>query len=418
MHKQNWKWALSLFVLFLGLGTARVLPVTVQTRALSDRVLVLSIAEDTNRNNVVAFKSTAGIVVVDTTMSPSLATAIRKRISAEFGSDDFAYWINTHDHGDHSWGNQVFDDCPGIAHQGCRRILSGADKQLAKAATWVKRLAGVISRLEQKQQALAENSPAKVALKSKIDFYRILHQGLTRFRPTAPAIAFADRMTLNLGDLDLEMTYYGPAHSDNDILILCPQENILLTGDLFVAGMNPHLDSDRLEHLPRWLRVLDQVMAYKDRIRHVVPGHGDFLTVTDLEAKRTFLREQQQAVAGKKPAFREFEKLREQSGLAAALKGMRRLRRKQPGEYFFLEGEWNALGYSLLGEDKAADAVQVLALMVELFPKSFNAYDSLAEACAAAGEVKRAIENYEKSLQLNPENTGALEKIKRLQEKK
>jgi Flp pilus assembly protein TadD len=52
---------------------------------------------------------------------------------------------------------------------------------------------------------------------------------------------------------------------------------------------------------------------------------------------------------------------------------------------------------------------------VRLFPASWNVYDSLGEAYAAAGRKDLAIQNYEKSLQLNPKNdTGkaALEKLK------
>jgi cytochrome c-type biogenesis protein CcmH/NrfG len=51
---------------------------------------------------------------------------------------------------------------------------------------------------------------------------------------------------------------------------------------------------------------------------------------------------------------------------------------------------------------------------VEQYPASWNAYDSLGEAYMAAGDRQRAIENYRKSLQLNPQNTGAIEMLRRL----
>ena len=52
---------------------------------------------------------------------------------------------------------------------------------------------------------------------------------------------------------------------------------------------------------------------------------------------------------------------------------------------------------------------------VKLFPASWNAYDSLGEAYAAAGQKDLAIQNYEKSVQLNPKNDNgkaALAKLK------
>jgi tetratricopeptide (TPR) repeat protein len=41
---------------------------------------------------------------------------------------------------------------------------------------------------------------------------------------------------------------------------------------------------------------------------------------------------------------------------------------------------------------------------VELFPQSWNVYDSLAEAYAVKGEMGLAIKYYERSLELNPDN--------------
>jgi Tfp pilus assembly protein PilF len=41
---------------------------------------------------------------------------------------------------------------------------------------------------------------------------------------------------------------------------------------------------------------------------------------------------------------------------------------------------------------------------VRLYPESWNVYDSLGEAQAKAGDTALAIQNYEKSLQLNPQN--------------
>jgi cytochrome c-type biogenesis protein CcmH/NrfG len=46
--------------------------------------------------------------------------------------------------------------------------------------------------------------------------------------------------------------------------------------------------------------------------------------------------------------------------------------------------------------------------------KSFNVYDSLGEAYMINGQAEYAIKNYEKSLALNPDNTNALEMLKRL----
>jgi tetratricopeptide (TPR) repeat protein len=56
-------------------------------------------------------------------------------------------------------------------------------------------------------------------------------------------------------------------------------------------------------------------------------------------------------------------------------------------------------------------------LNVEAFPESFNTYDSLGEAYAAAGEKELAIRNYEKSLQLNPNSQSGIDALKKLKAK-
>ena len=51
---------------------------------------------------------------------------------------------------------------------------------------------------------------------------------------------------------------------------------------------------------------------------------------------------------------------------------------------------------------------------VEAFPKSGNAYDSLAEGYMDDGDKAQAIANYQKSLQLNPKNRNAVVMLRKL----
>jgi tetratricopeptide (TPR) repeat protein len=108
----------------------------------------------------------------------------------------------------------------------------------------------------------------------------------------------------------------------------------------------------------------------------------------------------------------------EKSGLEAGLKLFRKLKNDPQNTRTFAESDWNALGYKLLNRGRAADAVRVFAITVELYPRSANAYDSLGEAYMKAGDTKKAVENYRKSLELDPKNTNAAEMLKKLLDKK
>lgn len=75
----------------------------------------------------------------------------------------------------------------------------------------------------------------------------------------------------------------------------------------------------------------------------------------------------------------------------------------------------NRAGYDLMENGRLQDAIELFKLNVRLYPESWNVYDSLAEAYANAGETALAIQNYEKSIQLNPNNDvgkTALQKLR------
>jgi hypothetical protein len=79
-----------------------------------------------------------------------------------------------------------------------------------------------------------------------------------------------------------------------------------------------------------------------------------------------------------------------------------------------LETMLNALGYDWLREERYAEAIEVFELNVKLFPESFNVYDSLGEGFFLNGDVDAAILNYQRSLELNPNNANATAMLKRL----
>jgi len=82
-----------------------------------------------------------------------------------------------------------------------------------------------------------------------------------------------------------------------------------------------------------------------------------------------------------------------------------------------IENSVNTTGYRLLQSKKVADAIEVFKLNVKLFPDSWNVYDSLGEAYAAAGNKKEAIANYEKSMKLNPKSVNGPAALAKLKQK-
>ena len=84
--------------------------------------------------------------------------------------------------------------------------------------------------------------------------------------------------------------------------------------------------------------------------------------------------------------------------------------------YYFLEREVNGRGYFFLQQKRAPEAVRMFRINADLFPASWNVWDSLGEGLLAAGDVAAARAAYEKSVQINPENRNGKEALARIGE--
>jgi tetratricopeptide (TPR) repeat protein len=102
------------------------------------------------------------------------------------------------------------------------------------------------------------------------------------------------------------------------------------------------------------------------------------------------------------------------SGVDAAVKQYDDLKASSLATYNFDEAQLNNLGYQLIRTNKIKDAIRILKLNVEAYPQSSNVYDSLGEAYMDDADIPLAIDNYRKSLQLNPKNRNAIKMLKKM----
>ena len=90
------------------------------------------------------------------------------------------------------------------------------------------------------------------------------------------------------------------------------------------------------------------------------------------------------------------------------------MKQRNDSAYDLSESELNELGYQLMAKNKMPDALAILKLNAEAFPTSWNVYDGLGEAYMKSGNRELAIENYKKSLKMNPGNSNAADMLKKL----
>lgn len=116
----------------------------------------------------------------------------------------------------------------------------------------------------------------------------------------------------------------------------------------------------------------------------------------------------------KKSLATELSKFIKEKGIEKAIIEINAAKEKKD-EYKANEREINQLGYILLQGGKVNEAVEVLKFNTELYPESSNVYDSLGEAYAASGDKEKAILNYKKSIELDPNNENGKETLKKLE---
>jgi len=103
-------------------------------------------------------------------------------------------------------------------------------------------------------------------------------------------------------------------------------------------------------------------------------------------------------------------------GVKQALADYRDWRNGRPAHELINEAQMNRLGYMLLrGTKRLEDAIEIFKQNVQDHPESSNVYDSLGEAYMVRGNKELAIKNYQRSIELNPNNTSGREMLKKLQ---
>ncbi len=83
---------------------------------------------------------------------------------------------------------------------------------------------------------------------------------------------------------------------------------------------------------------------------------------------------------------------------------------------FDSENQLNMLGYALIRYGRLDDALAIFHLNADVFPNSWNVYDSLGEAYLLKENTEQAVHYLEQSLTLNPDNTHAAEMLAALRE--
>jgi tetratricopeptide (TPR) repeat protein len=113
--------------------------------------------------------------------------------------------------------------------------------------------------------------------------------------------------------------------------------------------------------------------------------------------------------------FKSLNTLRHQGKSADEIIAVVKEQDRENPDYNISEKFINVLAYSYLNAfQQQEDALKVFKLNIELYPESWNAYNSYGECLVRVGDQENGIRYYEKSLELNPENENAVKMLQEL----
>jgi len=204
------------------------------------------------------------VLVIDANF-PAGARLIISQIRA-LTNKPIRFAFDTHHHGDHAYGNQVFVENGGVpvAHT------------------------GVVEEMKRYETGYYGHEPGRweSALKERADLKT------TKLKP--PSVLFSKDLIFDDGKHRVELIHLGVAHTHGDAVAWLPNERILFTGDVCVNGPYNFVgDGD----VGKWVATLEE--AKKLGARVVCTGHGPRSTATVLDDQQAFfkaLREQVEAV--------------------------------------------------------------------------------------------------------------------------
>jgi cyclase len=175
-------------------------------------------------------------LVIDTMMTKNQATILAER-ATQLGKGTPKIVLNTHRHGDHVFGNQVFRDSIILSHRSVREHV------IAEWTDMVEFTAGVHPELGDELRALTL---------------------------TPPTFCLDAGAHLDLGKRNVEILYHGQAHSEGDLAVFLADEGILFTGDLVVNGAAPFIFP--YADIENWEKILAEFETLP--VSTIVPGHG------------------------------------------------------------------------------------------------------------------------------------------------
>ena len=207
-----------------------------------------------------------GVLIVDDKFAP-LADKIRAALK-EVGGGELKFILNTHWHGDHTGGNQVFGpEAPIIAHTNVRK------------------------RLSTDQHLLGRDVPAAP-------------------KEAWPVITFDHSVSVHFNGEEIKAVHFPRGHTDGDTVIFFTGSNVVHMGDDFFSGHFPFVDLGSGGDVEGLTKNIAEVIKKLPADVKIIPGHGPVSTLDDLKTYHRMLVETTNIVRAAMAAGKSLEEIK------------------------------------------------------------------------------------------------------------
>ena len=195
-----------------------------------------------------------GVVVVDALSNEAMATHERQLISDIIGQP-VRYLISSPFHGNYSRGNVAYQDAVNIGH--------------------VDYKADLLDSMEAEDVSAAEQEAR------------------------LPDLTYRERMTLHVGDKEIQIIHIGPAHTRGDSIVFIPQDRIVFASEAFFYERFPFMNSGYVN----WINAIEYILNLEADI--IVPGNGEWAVNDPQVTRQALVRSRQVLVDARDAVQRE-----------------------------------------------------------------------------------------------------------------
>ena len=218
--------------------------VEIKTTDLGNNVYML----EGQGGNITVAVAKDGIIMVDGQFAP-LHDKIKAAITA-ISNQPVKYLINTHYHGDHTGGNELF----------------------------AKDVVTIVSQINVRNRLAAGTSNGLTGVKT----------------PPAPQGALPSKTYANVYKIRLsgrvaDLKHIANAHTDGDTYVWFKTSNVLSTGDTFTNGRYPNIDFANGGNIKGMIAATDSYLKLANAKTRIVPGHGPLADKAVLAEYRAML---------------------------------------------------------------------------------------------------------------------------------